>query len=101
MSEPSLQTLALWAAIIIGLLGTFGALITRSLSGRIDDLKEELSKSETRVRDSAKLAFDAVSRALGEAKEAANEKRAEDLERIKRIENVYDINNQMEPRKRP
>ena len=100
MSEPSLQTLALWAAVIIGLLGTFGALITRSLSGRIDDLKEELAKSEARVRDSAKLAFDAVSKALEKATEDSKEKRSEDLERIKRIEAVYDASNQLEPRKR-
>ena len=101
MNEPSLQTLALWAAIIIGLLSGVGTLITRSLNARIDDQKEELEKAEERIKENAKLAIDAVGSALVETKDAAKEKRAEDLERVNRLEAIYDSMNRMEPRKRP
>ena len=108
MNEPSLQTLALWAAVIIGLLGSFGTLMNRSLSKRMDDQdkrddnqKKELEKAEERIRENAKLAIDAVGSALVEAKDAAKEKRTEDLERVKRLEAIYDSMNVMEPRKRP
>ena len=101
MNEPSLQTLALWAAIIIGLLSGVGTLITRSLNARIDDQKEELEKAEERIKENAKLAIDAVGSALVETKDAAKEKRAEDLERVSRLESIYDNMNRMEPRKRP
>jgi hypothetical protein len=104
----NLSTLALWAAIIIGILSGFGTLISRSLNKRMDDQdkrideqKTELGRSESRVKESAKLAIDAVDKALNETKEAAKEKRAEDLERVKRLEQNYDDMNRLEPRKRP
>jgi uncharacterized membrane-anchored protein YhcB (DUF1043 family) len=97
----NLQTMALWAAIIIALLSGVGTLITRSLNSRIDDQKEELEKAEHRVHERERLAIDAVKAALDESKEAAKEKRAEDLKRIERLEAIYDAMNQLEPRKRP
>lgn len=101
MSEQSFQTMALWAAIVITVLGAFGTLIKLSLSGRVDTLERELEKAETRIKDNTKLANDSVSERVKETKEAHAKERAEDIKRIERLERNYDVNNEMEPRKRP
>jgi hypothetical protein len=101
VNETNLQTLGLWAGVVIVIIGAVATPIIASLRRENDSLREDLKDFKRSVENDTRLAIDAVNKAMDKAEVAAKEKRGEDLLRIERLEDIYDGMNEVEPRKRP
>ena len=88
VTPVNFQTLASWAGILILVIGAVATPIIRSLLRENDRLAKDLADLEDRVQQRAQLALEPVKQALETTGKTALEKRAEDVRRIERLENI-------------